>query len=584
MGYKPESVAATVSRLNQNYFIPAIQREFVWPPEKVIQLFDSLMRGYPISSFLFWELKPENRDKWQAYRFVENADEDGTHNESASTDGIQQLTLVLDGHQRLTSMLIGLKGTFRLKKKYKRKMDPSAWSKQRLYLNLLKDPRVEEEDGDRGIRYGFQFTEAEPQCDPNHYWMKVGRILDFDNEDKFDEFKDSEEDRLPGATTKDQVRIFRSNLERLHRAIWKEQPIAYHTELDQDYDRVLDIFVRANDGGVKLDKSDLLLSTVVAEWGDLNARDEIYQFVDHLNRNLSRKNDFDKDFVLKACLVLSDLPVEYKVDNFNTANLRQIRAKWEEIKQAIEKTVQLINSFGIERETLTSANALIPLVYHMARHPEFTLAGTGLSDVAATRAMRIWLTTALLRGVFGGQSDTALRATREVLRNAGKEAGFPLAELNAEMARRGRPTTFDDTALADVLSLTYGKPRTFLTLTLLYDENCWVVQPHEDHIFPRRLFSKKYMNAQGLSSEQQNKYLDFMHRIGNLELLTQKENEEKSGQEFDHWIQSRHESFRKKNLIPEDSSLWKFEDFEHFVEAREELIRSRLTSLLTDQS
>jgi catechol 2,3-dioxygenase-like lactoylglutathione lyase family enzyme len=45
----------------QKYFLPAIQREFVWKPEQIIELFDSIMRGYPISSFLFWQLKPETR-------------------------------------------------------------------------------------------------------------------------------------------------------------------------------------------------------------------------------------------------------------------------------------------------------------------------------------------------------------------------------------------------------------------------------------------------------------------------------------------------------------------------------------------
>jgi uncharacterized protein with ParB-like and HNH nuclease domain len=125
MGYKAETVSATVSHLNFNFFLPAIQREFVWSTDKVIQLFDSLMRGYPISSFLYWELKPENRDKWQVYRFVENAREGGSHNELANTDGVQQLTLVLDGQQRLTSLLLGLKGTYTIKKKYKRKNSPS---------------------------------------------------------------------------------------------------------------------------------------------------------------------------------------------------------------------------------------------------------------------------------------------------------------------------------------------------------------------------------------------------------------------------------------------------------------------------
>ncbi len=38
----------------REYVLPAIQREFVWWPEQIECLFDSLMRGYPIGSFLFW--------------------------------------------------------------------------------------------------------------------------------------------------------------------------------------------------------------------------------------------------------------------------------------------------------------------------------------------------------------------------------------------------------------------------------------------------------------------------------------------------------------------------------------------------
>lgn len=60
MSYRSESIQITVGRLNSQYFLPAIQREFVWKQEQIVQLFDSILRGYPISSFLFWELKPEN--------------------------------------------------------------------------------------------------------------------------------------------------------------------------------------------------------------------------------------------------------------------------------------------------------------------------------------------------------------------------------------------------------------------------------------------------------------------------------------------------------------------------------------------
>ena len=58
MHYPPEIIATVLKRLNVNYFLPAIQREYVWSPDQIIQLFDSLMRNYPIGSFLFWELQP----------------------------------------------------------------------------------------------------------------------------------------------------------------------------------------------------------------------------------------------------------------------------------------------------------------------------------------------------------------------------------------------------------------------------------------------------------------------------------------------------------------------------------------------
>ena len=116
MGYRSETIAVAINRMNRQYFLPAIQREFVWKTEQIIQLFDSIMRGYPISSFLFWELKPENRDKWQVYEFLEKGQDGGMHNQLASTDGIPSMSLVLDGQQRLTSLMIGLKGSYNAKR------------------------------------------------------------------------------------------------------------------------------------------------------------------------------------------------------------------------------------------------------------------------------------------------------------------------------------------------------------------------------------------------------------------------------------------------------------------------------------
>jgi len=239
MSYRSETIAFAIERMNRQYFLPAIQREFVWKPEQIIQLFDSIMRAYPISSFLFWELKSENRDKWQVCRFLEKASHGGTHNQAASTDGVNNLTLVLDGQQRLTSLMIGLKGTYVTKKKYKRWDNPDAWVSQRLYIDLLADPQLDSDGDEMGIYYKFDFLEQPPKPDSKNHWFRVGKILDFDEAQKFEDYLEKALDSLPEETTRAQQRVFRRNLERLYKAIHKDEVIAYYTETDQDYDRVL---------------------------------------------------------------------------------------------------------------------------------------------------------------------------------------------------------------------------------------------------------------------------------------------------------------------------------------------------------
>jgi len=583
MSYRSESITTIVKRLNTQYFLPAIQREFIWKPEQVMQLFDSIMRSYPISSFLFWELQAANRDKWEAYRFVDKAYYGGTHNTLANTNGVQQLTLVLDGQQRLTSLLIGLKGIYVTKKKYKRWDNPDAWSNQRLYLDLLKDPRTDrdQDDGEAGIYYGFAFHEKPPKPNADHYWFELGKILDFDSEDAFDRFRDAMEEKLPDEITKGKTGIFRRNLERLYRAVWKDEAIAYYTETDQDYDRVLDIFVRANEGGTKLSKSDLLLSMVTSKWEGVNARDEVYNFVDHINNDLTRKNDFDKDFIMKSCLVFSDLPVAYKVQNFSNDNLALIQKNWKGIKGAIERGVDLANFFGIDRDNLTSANALIPVIYYLYQRPKLTLRGTTPFESRNVTAIRQWLIMVLLNGVLGGSSDNMLRDIRTVLqKHANPTADFPVKEINAAISRAGRTAYFDVYAIENILALRYGRQLTFLALSLLYDECGWGTMTfHQDHIFPQDMFKKKE-----LESKDRLDWLDGKDLIGNLALLLSRENSGKSDKSVDKWLATRDSSFRKRHLIPDSPALWKFDKFDQFLKERNVLIKARLEKLLSPSS
>lgn len=582
MAYQNASIAETIDNLNVTHFLPAIQREFVWGPDRIVMLFDSVLRGYPISSFLYWHLKHENADSWEFYDFVKRGSARGARNTSANVAGVPNLTIVLDGQQRLTSLLIGLRGQYEFKKRYGRYDNPETWQVRRLYLDLLKNPVQIPEDGEEGLRYGLQFIEKGPERIAEHFWIEVGEILRFDTEQSFEEFRAETLDAIRATGFVGDMRVPEKNLDRLYHSVWTDKAIAYFVETDQDYDRVLDIFVRANQGAVRLSKSDLLLSMMTARWSHKNARNEVYDFVDRLNRDMQLPNSFDKDFVMKSCLVLCDLPVAYQVRNFNRKNLGLIAKNWQSIKSALERTVRLTNRFGISRDNLTSANALIPVAYYFMQHPSHKLQGTSQFDAENVPKVHAWVLTSLVNNLFGGQSDRALTAARQALQSIdAEEDAFPLEALVEALESAGRRPRFDDVALEDFLETEYGDWDCFLALSLLYDNANWGHLPHElDHIFPRKMFSKKSFGDLGWSDERRQRYLNLRDCIGNLQLLTEPENRSKSGKDFSKWLRTRSDEFRRTHLIPEDDDLLKFERFEDFVSAREELIRARLGALL----
>ncbi|HUU81486.1 MAG TPA: DUF262 domain-containing protein, partial [Acidobacteriota bacterium] len=282
----------------------------------------------------------------------------------------------------------------------------------------------------------------------------------------------------------------------------------------------------------------------------------------------------------KSCLVLSDLPVAYKVQNFNVQNLSTIQRNWDAIKGAIERAVELINSFGIDGNTLASANAVIPLAYYFIQHPNLTLFKETPFDAKNAAAVRCWITMALLNGVFGGSSDNILSKIREVLRNNSGAEDYPFSEINAETARLGRLSYFNEQAVNDYLEITYDDRLSFLALSLLYDDNKWgTIKYHKDHIFPKSMFSWNYMHEAGFSRQQYLDYAGWKNSLANLELLLSYENQEKLDTPFDRWLKTRDKTFLKRHLIPPDPELWKFENFEGFLAEREKLIRGRLELL-----
>tara|TARA_R110000868_G_scaffold80018_7_gene227373 strand:+ start:9084 stop:10787 length:1704 start_codon:yes stop_codon:yes gene_type:complete len=566
MEYIPIRVSDIVRRVNRDWYLPAIQRELVWKTDRIERLFDSIMADFPIGSFLFWKLEQKNKDEWPVYEFVREYDDENPHNSLVSMAGIQKdITLVLDGQQRITSLFVGLRGSYRYF--YYR------WRKAKLHLNLLKEPVTNDENPEE-LTYEFSFRENAEQSDNREeFWYPVGRILDFDDaEDAKSDMKEA----LSQFSDPQKDNAYKL-LGRLHNRIHTTLVGNYYEEKSQDYDKVLQVFVRANSAGQPLEYSDLLLATATAKWETLDARSEIHNFTDSLN-DIGAGYKFGKDFVLKACLYLCEsLPIQYKVKNFTKTNLLTIEANWEFIKDALACTVRLMSRFGFHSKNVVAPLALLPIAYYLLKRGNSNFdTSSKAEDAEAQVAIRRWFVFSTLKNAFGGSSDTTLRRLREILIGCDSDAPFPAGELYKSLEIE---PSLSDTEIDRVLDFQYQGRYTNLVLSLLYPDRDWKDAVfHEDHIFPQSEFNVRSLKKRGYDDAQVQQYVSGFNTLPNLQLLTDSENMSKNATPFDEWLNTRDATFRSKHLIP-DIPSYGFDYFVEFSKTRTKLIVSALKSL-----
>ena len=237
MKNQKETIRRMVNYLNNEeegggFWLPNIQRPFVWSEDQIERLFDSIMREYPISTLLVWRTKSEIRRR----KFIENYKYSLKLTDFyVPVDGKPKL-LVLDGQQRLQSLFIGLKGSY---------------EKRELFFDVLSGDFVAPED----IRYRFQFLDSSTATFP---WVKFKDLV-FSNK-LFNKLAKSVLDQATVPVTDEQIERIEDNVARIVKQFCHDAVIVYQ-ELDgvdnpQTYqeDDVVEIFIRANAGGTKLGK------------------------------------------------------------------------------------------------------------------------------------------------------------------------------------------------------------------------------------------------------------------------------------------------------------------------------------------
>lgn len=508
----PITIATALERIQgHEYVLPAIQREFVWDTDQVSRLFDSLMRGYPIGSFLFWQVKEETTREFVFYDFIRNYHElKAPHCPRLDLPGTRPVTAILDGQQRLTALNIGLRGTHAEKQPRKWRTSFDAYPVKRLHLNIA----AAADENELGMEYDFRFLtdkQAQSDNDGGSWWFPVGKIMNFDDATAIFEYVQE-----AGLATSKQAFKY---LNRLHSVVTAERLINYYEEESQDLDKVLNIFIRVNSAGEPLSYSDLLLSIATAQWTDRDAREAIHALVDELNQS-PQDFAFSKDLVLKAGLVMCDIgDIRFKVTNFNRTNMAALEASWDTLSMRLRLAARLLSEFGFSDQTLAADSVLVPVAYYVHRRGASESYLNAVQYRDDREAVRRWVIRSLLKsGVWGSGLDTLLLAIRRAIKDGNGDA-FPSSAIETAMATRGKALAFQPEEIQDLAETPYGNRKAFAILSLLYPGVSPRNSIHEDHVFPRSLFTKRRLIAAGVAADQVEDYRRRVDSLPNLQLL-----------------------------------------------------------------
>ena len=517
------------------YVLPAIQREFVWKPEQICAFFDSLMRRYPIGSFLFWEIPAADLGDYVFYDFIRNYHERrAAHCEVVPNDALpasKPTVAILDGQQRMTALNVGLRGSHARRLPRKHWKNPDAFPKKKLYLNIAAQAK----ENDDKLMYDFRFLtkeEATANKSDGAYWFPVPKIRDLtDGTDAGGIFTYIQKAGLAA----DNKFAFQA-LDRLRQLVFQDGVVSYYSVDERELDNVLDIFIRVNSGGTVLSYSDLLLSIATAQWSDRDARQDINAQVDEINAT-GKGFAFTKDVVLKGGLVLSDIgDIRFKVTNFNRQNMHKLEKGWDSIAASLKVATALLAAFGFSDRTLAADYVLLPLAYYVKVRGFDEAYVTSSALDADRKKVRFWVLRSLLKaGIWGSGQDTLLARLREAIRQHG-QGGFPADQIEAAMAPIGKSLKFGAEEIDELLDLQYGKPRTFVTLSLLYPKFSFETDVHVDHVFPQKLFFKKALAKAGVPSEEQEDFIAMMNGLPNLQLLPGSVNTQKQAVLPRKWI------------------------------------------------
>ena len=313
------------SSVSKSVDIPEFQREFVWDPQQVKLLAESLYRDYPIGSFLLWD--------------------SSDYQEAKVAQGAKASQWIVDGQQRTTelSLLLGQKPYW---------WDSAeTWNKALKRYDVMANVLSERKD-DR-----IEFALANPIRKRDARWVSVREILRIEKVEDLTPIT-QEIVRKISSEVEGNMELFPTIHSRLVR-IWqlRERDIPI-VKINHEVEDVAEIFARLNQAGTRVKEADVILALAAVRnpgW----VRKKYLPFCGDLE---DRGWDLDAGIFIRTMTGVGKgraRLIEVPKDFWRPENLETI---WKRSSIAISDVLKRFAEFGIlSPDLLPSTNSLIPL-------------------------------------------------------------------------------------------------------------------------------------------------------------------------------------------------------------------------------
>ncbi|MGL2428144.1 GmrSD restriction endonuclease domain-containing protein [Helicobacter pylori] len=415
-------------------------------------------------------------------------------------------------------------------------------------MNLKRQPNMDNPEDN----YEFEFHAKTPENDKKHFWFKVGDILELKSVINY-----AREHGLKGNEL--------DLLENLSKAFHDKQLISFFEETEKNLDKVLNIFIRFNSGGVKLSYSDLLMSILTASFSS-DIRERMNELVDALkDKGFS---NMGQDQVLKTCLLLIGKDTTFELKNFNKKNIKEIEDNWEKITESIYNAAELLENFGYAGY-LGSAYILSSLAY-------FYFLNSKMNENDKEQALK-FVRNAQITSYFTPSTDTKLNNIAHSMKDAQTFESF-----NHNLVKHQTcPLKITNDAIEEMMCSS-SHARVFPILQILYPNLKYKTTTfHIDHIYPKSKFKKE-------NKKLDKDFYECGNHLYNLQLLEGAENQAKKDKDPEMWLKEEYkdnqqaiEEYKRKNYIDPNLRL-EWENIKEFRETREEA--KRLKEVLLSKS